>query len=83
MTREKIREIGDDDTGQRDGGRASFMAEFARLEDESSFRNSSIKKVERVWTDVTVKSAELGWREKQVRLLHLNPPPGTLSESYE
>lgn len=75
--------LGDDDTGQRDGGRASFMAEFARLEDESSSRNSNIKKVERVWTDVTVKSAELGWREKQVRLLHLNPPPGTLSESNE
>ena len=78
--------LGDDDTGERDGGRAFFMAEFARLEDElllsSSSRNdSSLSKVKRVWTDVTVKNAELGWREKQVRLLHLNPPPGILSES--
>jgi predicted nicotinamide N-methyase len=76
--------LGDDETGERDGGRASFMAEFARLEDElllSSCRNDNISKVERVWTDVTVKNAELGWREKQVRLLHLNPPPGILSES--
>lgn len=83
--------LGDDDTGERDGGRASFLAEFARLEDElllvSSTRNDNTNlrksKVERVWTDVIVKNAELGWREKQVRLLHLNPPPGILSASND
>jgi predicted nicotinamide N-methyase len=75
--------LGDDDTGERDGGRASFMAEFARLEDELLLSSTRSNKVARVWTDVTVKNMELGWREKQVRLLHLNPPPGILSESVK
>jgi hypothetical protein len=43
------------------------MAEFARLEDElllSSSRKDNLSKVKQVWTNVAVKSAELGWREK-------------------
>jgi predicted nicotinamide N-methyase len=63
--------LGDDDTGEREGGREKFLKEFARIQGGN-------KPIRQVWTEVTVKNKSLGWVAKQVKLLHLNPPPGIL-----
>jgi len=60
--------IGDDDTGEREGGRQHFVSELDKLEKEKgvTFR--------RTWTSSVVKSKPLQWSEKQVKILHLNAP---------
>jgi predicted nicotinamide N-methyase len=63
--------IGDDDTGQRENGRHKFQAELDRLEEMAS--NDALT-IDRVWTNTIVKCKALGWSEKSVKLLHLNPP---------
>jgi predicted nicotinamide N-methyase len=63
--------LGDDDTGEREGGREKFLMEFARIQE-----GQGDKPINQVWTEVTVKHKSLGWVAKQVKLLHLNPPPG-------
>jgi len=61
--------IGDDDTGEREGGRQLFTAELDRMEKEKGVQFS------RVWKQSAVKYKPLQWSEKPVRLLHLNAPP--------
>jgi predicted nicotinamide N-methyase len=63
--------LGDDETGEREGGREKFLMEFARIQGDN-------KPIHQVWTEVTVKNKNLGWVAKKVKLLHLNPPPGVL-----
>jgi predicted nicotinamide N-methyase len=65
--------IGDDDTGERENGRNRFQAELDRLEEMPS--NDALT-IDRVWTNTIVKCKALGWSEKSVKLLHLNPPSG-------
>ena len=67
--------IGDDDTGEREGGRDLFVSELDRLEKEKGvgFR--------RFWKNSAVKSKELKWNEKQVQILHLNAPGGIVSDA--
>ncbi len=60
--------IGDDDTGERDGGRAIFVSELDRLKKEKGVEFQSI------WTSSVVKSKELNWSAKRVKILHLNAP---------
>lgn len=60
--------IGDDDTGDREGGRTLFVSELDRLETKEGVAFS------RIWTSAKVKSKALQWNEKQVRILHLNAP---------
>lgn len=64
--------IGDDDTGERDGGRHIFLAEFDRLNKENDTDFHSI------WTNSVVKSKQLQWSEKHVKILHLNAPVDVL-----
>eukprot|EP00978_Attheya_sp_CCMP212_P047807 scaffold434113_cov51-Attheya_sp.AAC.1 len=56
--------IGDDDTGQREGGRGLFEAELERLGIAPLLSMST----------TTVKCKALSWNEKQVTLLHINSP---------
>ena len=60
--------IGDDDTGEREGGRKYFVSELDKLEKEKGFT------FRRTWTSSVVKSKPLQWSEKQVKILHLNAP---------
>ena len=64
--------IGDDDTGEREGGRERFLSELDLLEIE----NDGSESLRRIWTSSSVKSKELRWSEKQVKILHINPPEG-------
>lgn len=61
--------IGDDDTGEREGGRQLFTAELDRMEEEKGLQFS------RVWKQSAVKYKPLQWSAKPVKLLHLNAPP--------
>ena len=60
--------IGDDDTGEREGGRDLFLSEFQKLEKSKgvSFKKEQIRS--------TVKSKTMNWSSKQVILVHLNSP---------
>ena len=60
--------IGDDDTGEREGGRTLFVSELDRLEKQEEIF------FPRIWTDTKVKSKALQWNEKRVQILHLNAP---------
>ena len=60
--------IGDDDTGEREGGRNYFILEMDKLEEESEIS------FDRQWSQSIVKSKVLQWSEKQVKVLHLNKP---------
>lgn len=64
--------VGDDDTGERDSGRKSFLDELERLEKGLS------TPIPRVWTHSQVQNDKLGWRDKTAHLLHLNPPSSLL-----
>jgi SAM-dependent methyltransferase len=59
---------GDDDTGEREGGRNLFISEMDRLEKDQGV------KFQRIWKSSTVNSKALQWNEKQVKVLHLNAP---------
>lgn len=61
--------VGDDETGQRESGRELFATELSRLLDDTD---------KMIWTKSTVKCKSLGWKEKQVTVLHINPPFGAL-----
>ena len=61
--------IGDDDTGEREGGRNLFVSEMDRMEKEQGVSFA------RTWTTSKVRSKALSWNEKAVRVLHLNAPP--------
>ena len=60
--------IGDDDTGNREGGRERFVAELDQLEKKNCLS------FQRIWTSTAVRSKVLRWNEKQVKILHMNPP---------
>mmetsp|Transcript_21717 Transcript_21717/g.26566 ORF Transcript_21717/g.26566 Transcript_21717/m.26566 type:complete len:347 (+) Transcript_21717:81-1121(+) len=60
--------IGDDDTGEREGGRQFFISEMDRLESDKGIY------FERNWTSSVIKSKALNWSEKQAKVLHLNMP---------
>lgn len=62
--------LGDDETGEREGGRALFLQELERLQVGEGFS--------KVWTRVQVKNTSLGWQDKPARILHLNPPSSIL-----
>ena len=63
--------VGDDETGHRENGREIFEVELSRLLDTSD---------QTIWTKSTVKCKSLGWKEKQVTVLHINPPSGVLDD---
>ena len=65
--------IGDDDTGERDGGRHVFLSEFDRFNKEKGTNFQTIS------TNSVVKSKELQWNEKHVKVLHINAPIDILS----
>jgi len=62
--------VSDDDTGQRENGRELFEKELSRVLD--------ISKADLIWTRTEVKCEALGWKEKKVQVLHINPPLGIL-----
>lgn len=72
--------IGDDDSGQREGGRSLFVAELDRLQQEFEKQQEqeehdiAISSFSRIWTTTKVRSKALQWNEKQVQILHLNAP---------
>mmetsp|Transcript_32345 Transcript_32345/g.48234 ORF Transcript_32345/g.48234 Transcript_32345/m.48234 type:complete len:443 (-) Transcript_32345:43-1371(-) len=69
--------IGDDDTGERDGGRDLFLTELDRLMMElSNACGDDMPQI--LWTTSVVKNQKLGWMGKSVKLLHLNPPPSAI-----
>ena len=78
--------VGDDDTGERDGGRKVFLDELQRLENQGEDQRGMPRSIPRVWTHSKVQNEALGWRDKTAHLLHLNPPPSLLellnSESH-
>jgi len=61
--------LGDDDTGEREGGRKLFISELDKVEKENG------KQFSRVWKQSAVKYQPLQWSEKPVKLLHYNAPP--------
>lgn len=62
--------LGDDDTGEREGGRKLFISELDKVEKENG------KQFSRVWKQSAVKYQPLQWSDKPVKLLHYNAPPG-------
>jgi predicted nicotinamide N-methyase len=54
--------LGDDVTGERDGGRSAFLRHTL----EAGIRSMS--------TDMTVVNSALGWQAKDVKLIHFNAP---------
>jgi len=60
--------LGDDDTGEREGGRQLFISELDKLEEEKDVR------FQRTWIGSVVKSKSMQWSEKNVKVLHLNAP---------
>jgi predicted nicotinamide N-methyase len=67
--------VGDDDSGERDGGRAIFLQEMERHQQQHQQKNLSIPMVQ---TQGVVRHAGLGWSEKRVSLLHFNAPPNAI-----
>ena len=72
--------VGDCDSGQREGGRERFELELEKklklLRAEKGGENDIQKKIRVNWNPAVARCPELGWREKNVRLLHLNSPDG-------
>jgi len=66
--------VGDCDAGQREGGRQLFEMELARRLKLIMGGNGGdeVRKIR--WNPAVARCPELGWREKHVRLLHLNSP---------
>lgn len=60
--------IGDDDSGERGGGRQQFLEEWDRLEAQAE------KCVPCAITRSVVKNQALKWSEKRIQLIHLNHP---------
>lgn len=60
--------IGDDDTGEREGGRELFLSELDQIEKEKGVE------FQKHLTSSVVKSKPLQWNEKQVKVLHINAP---------
>ena len=69
--------IGDCDSGQREGGRERFeLGLEKRLEmigAEKTVGRDNVQKKMR-WNPAVARCPDLGWREKNVRLMHLNSP---------
>ena len=70
--------VGDCDSGQREGGRERFELELEkRLKSIRAERGGDDYVQKKIhWNQAVAKCPELGWREKNVRLLHLNSPDG-------
>jgi predicted nicotinamide N-methyase len=65
--------VADGDEGQREGGRQRFeIALDERLDELDGGHTRS------TWIPVVAKCPELGWRQKNVRLMHLNGPPDAI-----
>ena len=60
--------IGDDDSGEREGGRSRFFQELDRLEHQDG------RSVSRTITKSVVQNQSLKWSEKRIQLIHLNHP---------
>jgi len=60
--------IGDDDTGEREGGRQKFIAELDEIEKEKGLQ------FKRNWTSSVVQNNSLNWKAKNVKTLHINAP---------
>jgi predicted nicotinamide N-methyase len=54
--------LGDDDTGEREGGREIFL----NITDKAGIATT--------WTEMTVANKELGWQAKAIKLIHFNAP---------
>ena len=67
--------IGDDDSGERDGGRQLFWQELDRLEAANPTGSSSPIIISRTVMKSVVQNTALKWSEKQIQVWHLNPPP--------
>ena len=70
--------VGDCDSGQREGGRERFELKLEkRLKSIRAERGGDDYVQKKIhWNQAVAKCPELGWREKNVRLLHLNSPDG-------
>ena len=66
--------VGDCDSGQREGGRQRFEMELARRLNMREGGGDEERQIR--WDPAVAKCPELGWKEKHVRLLHLNSPDG-------
>jgi len=60
--------IGDDDTGEREGGRQMFTSELDQIEKEKGVA------FDRTWTSSIVQNKSLNWKAKNVKTLHINAP---------
>ena len=67
--------VGDDDTGQREDGRDHFEAELRRTMTTTMGTTNTNTNLNLTWIKSTVQCKSLGWKEKQVQILHINPPP--------
>lgn len=70
--------VGDCDSGQREGGREIFEMKLEKRLKLIRAENGGDGDVQRkiCWNPAVARCPELGWREKNVRLLHLNSPDG-------
>ena len=66
--------VGDCDSGQREGGRQRFEMELAQRLNMREGGGDEERQIR--WDPAVAKCPELGWKEKHVRLLHLNSPDG-------
>lgn len=66
--------VGDCDSGQREGGRQRFEMDLARRLNMREGGGDEERQIR--WDPAVAKCPELGWKEKHVRLLHLNSPDG-------
>jgi len=64
--------VGDDDSGEREGGRHVFFQELDRLTKNNNQNGSG--NIKRHVSNFTVQNEGLKWRNKQVTLIHLNAP---------
>ena len=71
--------VGDCDSGAREGGRERFEVELEKKLKKSiraGTGGGGHDEQEICWNPAVARCPELGWREKNVRLLHLNSPDG-------
>jgi predicted nicotinamide N-methyase len=69
--------VGDDDSGERDSGRAIFLQEMEKLQQQQKRRPL----IPLVRTQGVVRHAGLGWSEKRVNLLHFNTPSNAIQKN--
>ena len=62
--------LGDDDTGLREGGRGILELELDKYEDGGR------RDLRRQIVHTTVRNPALGWKDKPVRIMHINAPVG-------